>query len=352
MTQNEPQVAFCPRRAPRWPHITTKQQPDPSNDHQTTTVHDHGVLFKDNRTQKQDLRDTIFGLSRQMTRTPKKTRMENIKRTQRKRMANMEFSTSFFLSKSVLKVPRVQNSKKCGLFFDLAPLRGSADSKLDVAHCGWKCAVDRCWQVVNKMSEQQGGSQRTPWMTDDKEDLNVDSFVLRRTWMESNTVLPLWFKPCALSQTIHNKNDGRLKRNDHDGLTCTCYSWDKWQEGRKDVFSHTRVHSNVLMWPDLPILIWTSNERSVFDEYWRVDLNTSLSASRKSCTIFTLETGKLPLGHMWSRGETDESSNDFQTWSCVVWGMVQIRKPAQNREKQEWAIETPKLDNARRLRRI
>ena len=46
-------------------------------------------------------------------------------------------------------------------------------------------------------------------------------------------------KPWALSQTIHNKNDGRLKSNDYESLTCTCYSWDKWQEGRKDVFSHS-----------------------------------------------------------------------------------------------------------------
>ena len=30
-TENEPQVAFCPRRAPL-PQMTTKQQPDPSND--------------------------------------------------------------------------------------------------------------------------------------------------------------------------------------------------------------------------------------------------------------------------------------------------------------------------------
>ena len=33
-------------------------------------------------------------------------------KTERKRMANKEFSTSFFLSKSVRKVPRVQNIKK------------------------------------------------------------------------------------------------------------------------------------------------------------------------------------------------------------------------------------------------
>ena len=59
--------------------------------------------------------------------------------------------------------------------------------------------------------------------------------------MESNTVLFLSFKPWALSQTIHNKNDGRLKSNAYDSLTRTCYSCDKWQEGRKDVVSHSCV---------------------------------------------------------------------------------------------------------------
>ena len=109
--------------------MTTKQQPDPSNDHQTTPVHDHGVLFKYNRTQKQDLRDSIFGSSRQMTINTKKTRVENIKKTQRKRMANMEFSTSFFLIQisaqstagakqlKMRMVAQVSNGKKNGCFF-------------------------------------------------------------------------------------------------------------------------------------------------------------------------------------------------------------------------------------------
>ena len=48
-------------------------------------------------------------------------------------------------------------------------------------------------------------------------------------------MLPFPFKPWALSQTILNKNDGRLKSNDYDSLTCTCYSCDKWQEGQKQM---------------------------------------------------------------------------------------------------------------------
>ena len=48
-------------------------------------------------------------------------------------------------------------------------------------------------------------------------------------------MLPFPFKPWALSHTILSKNDGRLKSNDCDSLTCTCYSWDKWQEGQKQM---------------------------------------------------------------------------------------------------------------------
>ena len=93
--------------------MTTKQQPEPSNDHQTTTVHGHGTLSKYNRTHMLDMRDSIFGSSRQMTMNPQKSAGKT-KKTERRRMANKEFSTSFFLSKSVRKVPRVQNIKKCG----------------------------------------------------------------------------------------------------------------------------------------------------------------------------------------------------------------------------------------------
>ena len=75
-------------------------------------------------------------------------------------MANTEFSTSFFLSKSVLKVPRwVQNSKKCGwcrgcqtvkneLFFDFAVLGGSADSTL--VHIAFVDSFSQCGKGKEK----------------------------------------------------------------------------------------------------------------------------------------------------------------------------------------------------------
>ena len=64
-------------------------------------------------------------------------------------------------------------------------------------------------------------------------------------------------------------------------------------------------------------------------------------------TKFTVLKQKTPKGFLWS-GETDKNSNDY-VWP-EVW--TKIGKAAQNREKQEWAKEKPKLDNARRLRGI
>ena len=131
---NDPKRApggILPQTSSQLPQMATKQQPDLSSDHQTTTVHDHGALSKYNRTHLLDLRDSIFGSNRQMTITPQKMRMENIKKTERKRMANKEFSTSFFLvqigaestagakHQEMRMVPRVPNGKKTESFLIL-----------------------------------------------------------------------------------------------------------------------------------------------------------------------------------------------------------------------------------------
>ena len=83
------------------------------------------------------------------------------------------------------------------------------------------------------------------------------------------------------------------------------------------------------------------------DGYWNVDAKRSLSDSWKRFKKITLVKVKPPKGYMLS-GETGKSSNDYETKSCVAWSMEQHRKAAQNREKQEWKNEKPKLDNARR----
>ena len=54
---------------------------------------------------------------------------------------------------------------------------------------------------------------------------------------------------------------------------------------------------------------------------------------------------KFSQGTYVVRRETYKSSSDYKT-------MEQKRKATQNREKQEWKNEKPKLDNARRLNGI
>ena len=53
-------------------------------------------------------------------------------------------------------------------------------------------------------------------------------------------------------------------------------------------------------------------------DYWNVDSIRSLSDSGKGFTQFKLLKGKPPKGHMWPGEETDKSSNDYQTRSCMA----------------------------------
>ena len=76
------------------------------------------------------------------------------------------------------------------------------------------------------------------------------------------------------------------------------------------------------------------------------------SDSWKGFTKFTLLKEKPPKGYMWSGRRL--TKNQATTRPENVWLEVwtKIGKAAQKREKQEWAIEKPKLDKARRLRGI
>ena len=66
--------------------------------------------------------------------------------------------------------------------------------------------------------------------------------------------------------------------------------------------------------------------------------------------IFTLLKEKPPKGYMWSRKRLTKiktTTRPDHVWP-EVW--TKIGKAAQNRERQEWAKEKPKLDNARKMR--
>ena len=88
------------------------------------------------------------------------------------------------------------------------------------------------------------------------------------------------------------------------------------------------------------------------DDYWNIDGSRDLSASWTGFTQFTLLEEKPPDGYMWSRERLTKiqaTTRPDHVWP-EVW--TKIGKAAQNREKQEWAKEKPKLDNAGRLRGI
>ena len=88
------------------------------------------------------------------------------------------------------------------------------------------------------------------------------------------------------------------------------------------------------------------------DDCWNVDGSRDLSDSWTGFTQFTLLEEKPPDGNMWSGGETDKKAADIQARSSMARALDEIWKKCQAEEKHKWAIEKPKLDNARRLRGI
>ena len=93
-------------------------------------------------------------------------------------------------------------------------------------------------------------------------------------------------------------------------------------------------------------------QESRIDDYWNIDGSRDLSDSWTGFTQFTLLSEKPPDGHMWSGGrltKRQSTSRPDHLWPELWRGMS---KNGELKEKQNWAIEKPKLDNARRLRGI
>ena len=86
------------------------------------------------------------------------------------------------------------------------------------------------------------------------------------------------------------------------------------------------------------------------DDYWNIDENKRLSDSWRVFAKFILLKETPPKGFMWS----GERLTKIQTTTRPdnVWpeAWTRIGKAVQKREKQEWALEKPKLDNARQWR--
>ena len=84
------------------------------------------------------------------------------------------------------------------------------------------------------------------------------------------------------------------------------------------------------------------------DDYWNIDGSRDLSVSWTGFTQFTLLEEKPPDGSTWSGWRLTKRqaiSRPDHLWPELWRGMS---KNAKLREKQKWAIEKPKLDNAGR----
>ena len=92
--------------------------------------------------------------------------------------------------------------------------------------------------------------------------------------------------------------------------------------------------------------------RKSVDDCWNVDGVSELSDTWTGFTRFIILSEKPPDGYSWSgrrltRKQT--TSRPDNVWPDMWKHMSDASK---RKEKQKWAIEKPKLDNARRLRGI
>ena len=119
----------------------------------------------------------------------------------------------------------------------------------------------------------------------------------------------------TLNQELHST----CRRNNHSKFHCDVLTWSGEQNTALDVLQESRK-----------------------DDSWNVDGDRNLSESWTCFTKFTILSKKLPKGYMWS-GPQSKQSQDL-----IICG----QKCAQRKGKQQWAVEKPKLDNARKSRGI
>ena len=86
------------------------------------------------------------------------------------------------------------------------------------------------------------------------------------------------------------------------------------------------------------------------DDCWNVDGDRNLSDSWTDSTIFTLLNETPPKGYMWSRRRLTKIQTTSRPDHLWPDAWTRIGKAAQRREKQQWTIEKPKLEHARKLR--
>ena len=88
------------------------------------------------------------------------------------------------------------------------------------------------------------------------------------------------------------------------------------------------------------------------DEYWNNDGSRDLTVSWTSFNQFSMLQEKPADGHMWSGARLTKrhvTSRPDHLWP-EIW--TKLERNVKLKEKHKWAIEKPKLDNARKLRGI
>ena len=115
---------------------------------------------------------------------------------------------------------------------------------------------------------------------------------------------------------------------------------------------HSKVHWNTLTWPELLVQNWTCCKKNVLTIIGMLTWIEVYQIHGKWFTNFTLLKEKPPDGYKLSGRSLTKiqaTTRPDHAWP-EVW--TKIGRAAQNREKQDWANEKPKLDNARKLRGI
>ena len=113
--------------------------------------------------------------------------------------------------------------------------------------------------------------------------------------------------------------------------------------------NHSLFHWNTLTSPELLIQTWMFCKETRIDDYWNIDGSRDLSDSWTGFTQFALLSEKPPEGQMWSgwRLTKRQATSRPDHLRPELWRG--LARNAKLREKHWWAIEKPKLDNARRL---
>ena len=111
---------------------------------------------------------------------------------------------------------------------------------------------------------------------------------------------------------------------------------------RRNIYNSTEIHWCDQNYPYKPGCV----ARKPYWRYRTVDVNRNLSDSWTGFTKFTILHEKAPKVYMWSYERL--SKIQATTRPDHLWRS----KAAQRKEKQQWIVDKPKLDNTRKLRGI